>query len=224
MGTKYIAHRGFALLNTENTIEAFTHAAGSAVFGIETDIQVTKDKHFVCFHDDNTLRLCGVEKLVTESTFQELQELRILGKHKIPTLVEYIQVCKSGGKVAVVELKNRYSDDDIVALVQQIKNQDYLMNTIFISFEMRNVLSLRKLLPNQDIQFITTTYDRKLLETLSKERIDLNVRFTRLTRSRIAHCQSLGINVNCWTLNNEKIANHFKDAGIDFITSDILGA
>ena len=220
--TKYIAHRGFALKNMENTIQAFEYAAKSTAFGIETDVHLTKDKKFVCFHDDNTLRLCGKEYIIEDTNFQDLANLKIDNNHKIPTLDEYIEICKSGNKIAVVELKNPFIKSDIDLLIQQIQNQNYLNNTTFISFDLQNVLYLRKKLPAQPLQFITITYDEKVLKQLAKQRIVLDIKWTCLSKQRVEFCHSLGLKVNCWTLNDAKIAKHFDNCGIDYITSNIL--
>ena len=57
MTTHYI-HRGLAKKNfKENTsIKAFKYSFKKK-YGIETDIQVTKDHQFICFHDFNLNRI-----------------------------------------------------------------------------------------------------------------------------------------------------------------------
>ena len=228
MKTKYIAHRGFALKKMENTIDAFKFASKSQCWGIETDVHVTKDGEYVAFHDDNTLRLCGEEYIVEETDFAKLSELRINDalnntKVKIPTLGEFISICKSGNKNAVVELKNPMSNEQITGLVKQIQRQNYLDKTTLISLDLNNVITLRKMLPKQAIQLVTFNYDEELIKLLAKQKIDVDIEYTCLSKERIKYCQNLGLKVNCWTLNDEKIAKHFEECGIDFITSNNLG-
>jgi glycerophosphoryl diester phosphodiesterase len=90
--TKYIAHRGYALKKTENTFDAFRFSAGTNCFGIETDVHVTKDGEFVVFHDDSTLRLCGEEYIIEQTSLETLRGLRINKEFQIPTLAEYIEI------------------------------------------------------------------------------------------------------------------------------------
>jgi len=222
MKTKYIAHRGFQSRNIENTIEAFEYAASTKAFGIETDVHITKDKQFVCFRDDSTLRLCGKEMVIEQTTLGELQKLKIMGKYKIPTLEEYIKICKSGKKVCVVEIKNPLEHADIELLVNRIKDLGYLDKTIFITFAWQNILQLRRLLPEQEIQFLSLVYDEVMLPVLAREKIDLDIEYTCLTKERIEYCKSLGVKVNCWVIDDEKIAKHFESCGIDYITSNIF--
>ena len=55
MTTHYI-HRGLAKKKfKENTIQSFKYCF-KRKFGIETDLQVTKDNKLVCFHDFNLKR------------------------------------------------------------------------------------------------------------------------------------------------------------------------
>jgi glycerophosphoryl diester phosphodiesterase len=46
-----IAHRGAARIEPENTIPAFARAAELGADGVETDVCVTKDGHFILWHD-----------------------------------------------------------------------------------------------------------------------------------------------------------------------------
>lgn len=67
-----------------------------AGYGIEMDIQLTKDKVPVVFHDFTLKRICGKEGKVCDYTFQELRELRLCGsEEKIP---EFSQVLNLVGK------------------------------------------------------------------------------------------------------------------------------
>ncbi|MBE5775575.1 MAG: glycerophosphodiester phosphodiesterase, partial [Clostridiales bacterium] len=54
---KMVAHRGVSGLELENTNAAFVAAGNRSYYGIETDVHVTLDGKFVCFHDDNTGRV-----------------------------------------------------------------------------------------------------------------------------------------------------------------------
>jgi glycerophosphoryl diester phosphodiesterase len=43
--------------------------------GIEIDIRLTSDHHIVCHHDKSTLRTTGIEKVISETTLNELKKL-----------------------------------------------------------------------------------------------------------------------------------------------------
>lgn len=99
-----IAHRG--LHNDklpENSMSAF-YAAMEKEIPIEIDVQLTKDGKVVIFHDDNTLRMCGVDKKLTSMTYAEVSELRLSEtEERIPLFSDLLDVCTVP---ILVEIKN----------------------------------------------------------------------------------------------------------------------
>ncbi|MGE4571310.1 MAG: glycerophosphodiester phosphodiesterase family protein [Candidatus Izemoplasmatales bacterium] len=103
----FIAHRGFHSLDKsipENTLIAFKRAIDYK-YGIELDVNVTKDGKVVVFHDLNLKRMCKVDIDLDEVTYDEIKEFRILNTNeKIPLLSDVLQLVK--GKVPLlIELK-----------------------------------------------------------------------------------------------------------------------
>lgn len=101
----YIAHRG--LFNKvdipENSVPAFEKAYQNG-FGIETDVQMSKDGVLVVFHDDTLDRMTGFHGNLCDLTFDELRKLRLCGTDcQIPTFEEFLSA--AGGANLVVELK-----------------------------------------------------------------------------------------------------------------------
>lgn len=104
---QYIAHRGFhdnSGDSPENTLSAFKKAV-AAGYGIELDVQLTKDEVPVVVHDYDLRRICGVDKKVNECTYEEIKQLPIYrSEETIPTLNEALRLV--GGKVPlVIEIK-----------------------------------------------------------------------------------------------------------------------
>lgn len=101
------AHRGLHTEDRripENSLPAF-RAAVEAGYGIELDIQLSKDGEVVVFHDDTLDRVCGVHGRVDAFTLAELREMRLCDTAEtIPLLTEVFDVI--GGKVPlIIELK-----------------------------------------------------------------------------------------------------------------------
>ena len=88
----------------ENTIAAFRRAR-DAGFGIELDVQVSKDGRLVVFHDLTPERFADEYRPITELTFDELRAIDLGGGHRIPTFEEVLQ-CVGGKVPMLVELKN----------------------------------------------------------------------------------------------------------------------
>lgn len=101
------AHRGIHKNKSEapeNSIVAFQRAIDNH-FGIELDVQLTKDQVPVVIHDYNLKRICGVDLKVREVTYEELQQYKLFkSKEKIPTLKEALD-CIQGKVPIIVELK-----------------------------------------------------------------------------------------------------------------------
>jgi glycerophosphoryl diester phosphodiesterase len=109
---KYYAHRGLHQdLNTtpENSMAAFKLAVKHN-YGIEMDVQLTKDNVPVIFHDYTLKRVCGVDRKVRDLTFKELQQYRLHGSHeKIPTFQAVLDMVQ--GKVPlIIEFKVELQD------------------------------------------------------------------------------------------------------------------
>lgn len=110
-----IAHRGCQSLAPENTVASFVSAARLGLDAIETDVRLSKDGALVCAHDDDLVRMFGVERKVADMTFAELRELvPVKGKGlkawpkevlRIPTFSEYLNVCERYDKVPFIETK-----------------------------------------------------------------------------------------------------------------------
>lgn len=105
---RVFAHRGFYEKDQsvpENSLPAFQRAV-EAGYGVELDVQLTKDKVVIVFHDDDLKRVCGVEGRVDAFTFDELQAFPLFGSaQRIPTFADVLSVL--GGRIPViVELKS----------------------------------------------------------------------------------------------------------------------
>ena len=99
------AHRGlWNSIYPENSMPGFSNAVRNG-FGIELDVHLTKDGQLVVFHDDNLMRMCGVDRDIHDCTLAELRALRLKGSDcTIPTFSEVLSIV--GGRVPlIVEIK-----------------------------------------------------------------------------------------------------------------------
>ena len=210
-----VAHRGVSGIECENTNAAFVAAGNRSYFGIETDVHVTADGKYVLFHDDNTERVSGVNMIVEESSWEELSALRLHEK-------DGTEICKKYGKVAVLELKNRFTYEQINEIVDMIRGEEYLENVIFISFSFDNLVDLRKIVPGQAAQFLTSRLTDEVIERISEHKLDLDVQHGQLTPEWMEKLHARGITVNCWTCDSSERAAELIEMGVDQITTNIL--
>ena len=102
------AHRGLHSRDMsvpENSLAAFELAA-QAGYGIELDVQLSRDGQVVVFHDDTLDRVCGVHGRVDAFDYSELCKMRLCGSEQtIPLFTEVLKVIRGRGPL-LVELKN----------------------------------------------------------------------------------------------------------------------
>ena len=221
--SKMVAHRGVSGIKPENTIEAFTLAGEKTYYGIECDVHTTLDKKYVVNHDFHLERCYGAEGQAEEKTLAELKELKnVENGAPIPEYIDYLEVCKKYNKIAVVEIKGLYSEDEIKGLVEITKNAGYLHNTVFIAFDLLNLIRIREMLPEQTLQYLTEVYNENILDALNRYNLDIDIRHRALTKEMIDEVHENGHVVNAWTVDDPELAERYASWGIDMITSNIL--
>lgn len=115
------AHRGLhdnINFPFENTLEAFRLAVENG-YGIELDVQFTRDKQIVVVHDNNIKRVCGIDKKVSDCTYEELKSYPIFDGSYIPLFSEVLELV-SGKVPLLIEIKH-YSD------VKELSEKTYEM-------------------------------------------------------------------------------------------------
>ena len=231
--TKMVAHRGLSGLERENTCPAFVAAGNRSYYGIETDVHVTKDGKFVIIHDRTTKRVSDgkFDIDVEDNDYSVLESVVLPDKDgsfnrqdiRIPLLEDYIKICKKYEKVCVLELKGVFGFENAKRLVEAIKDLGYIEKVTFISFAWENCIDIRKLLPENDVQWLTEDeVDNEMIEKLVQNNLNLDIYYPRLTKENVAELHENGIKVNCWTCDTKEEGEKLVEMGVDYITSNIL--
>ena len=99
----HYAHRGLFDNESqapENSLSAIREAIKEG-YGIEFDVQLSKDDVPVVFHDADLKRMCGVDGKVWDYTLEELQKMRLANSDQtIPTLSQVLE--EVDGKVPLI--------------------------------------------------------------------------------------------------------------------------
>ena len=100
------AHRGLYRQDQsipENSLPAFA-AARDAGYGVELDVQLSKDGQVLVFHDDDLARVCGVDAAVASLDWKALAQLELFQtREHIPLLCDVLEVLEE--TPVIVELK-----------------------------------------------------------------------------------------------------------------------
>lgn len=227
-----IAHMGVSGLEPDNSIPAYVAAGNRTYYGVETDLRVTGDGDFIVIHDANTKRLTGQDFTVAKTPFNVLRELTLFDAKTpalsgnasliLPSLEEYLYVCKKYKKKCFLELKGEFSHENLTNLIDRVRKAVSLENVIFITFTLEQLATLRTMLPKQEMQYLVWDYCSEVLEILDRYSIDLDVNIRQLTKEQIKEIHSHGHKVNVWVCDDIEKAEKLIEWGIDFITTNIL--
>lgn len=225
-----IAHRGVSGLERENTCPAFVAAGVKSYFGIETDVHVTKDGKYIIFHDDDLKRLLSLDLTVEQTDFDVLRKFRMKDTDGVterndlflPSLEEYVSICRKYGKTAVLELKNRMEENHIENIAGIIEDMGWFDKTVFISFSGMNLVDLKKRFPKASAQYLFCEANEENRAFMEKHGLDADVYAKNLSFEYAELLRSAGIKINCWTVDSPELAAEMKKIGVDYITSNII--
>jgi len=140
MVTHYI-HRGLAKKNfKENTLSAFKYSFKKK-YGIETDLQVTKDNQLICFHDFNLRRRFNLNKNVKDINYSNLKKISNKRKAPVPKLEDLLRISRNKYPL-LLEIKpllTKHSLLNLIKLIKQAKKYG------IFSFKEKNLINLYKL-------------------------------------------------------------------------------
>lgn len=119
---KYFAHRGLHDNDgeaPENSMAAFDKAV-KAGYGIELDVQMTKDSIPVIFHDGTMERMCGVKARIEDYTYEQLQEFTLAAsEERIPRLEDLLELV-DGRVPLIVEIKSETRNVSFCAVIDRM--------------------------------------------------------------------------------------------------------
>lgn len=228
----YIAHRGNNYDFPENSIMAFESVTRH--WGIETDISVTKDGHWVIMHDDTVDRMTNGTGAIAGKTLDEIKKLRIdrgtnlnslndVQKH-VPTLLEYLSICKRRGVVPVIEIKaGSYTNANYETLVDNLKQFNMLQGIMIISYSLEALQEVRKRLPLVPVQFLVNSITGTILNQAQDLGINsgISVRYNHqsVTAENIRKAHDRNLSVCVYTVPDDRFQEVI-DKGVDYITTD----
>ena len=223
-----IAHRGGSYLGSENTMEAFENAINMGFKFLETDIQITRDKKLIAFHDNTLNRVTDHKGYIVNKTWNEIKKTKVAGKFNIPLLSD---IFYSWPEINLnIDPKNNAS---ISTLIEFLKENNFFDRVCIGSFSGKRLETLRKIFGSSLCTSAGPLEVLKLkLSSLNfrKFKIDANCVQVPLKyfgikiidRNFINYCHELNLKVHVWTINEIKEMEKLLDLGVDGIMSDNL--
>ncbi len=237
--TYIIAHRGYCkTTEPDNSIPAFQSALNAKADGIEFDIQLSSDEHFVCFHDPDLSNLGRPEQL-NELDLKTLTEIELATGITIPSLADVLE--KYGNRIFLnIELKTQNKGvEELIQLLNQYdieKNPKKLIISSFHGNALKNIKNLDSDIPTG----LLVEFSRNMISQVQEYNCDalhlfynevpdgwINLPFwlsSKIHKFYAHRCFSkastLGIFVNPYTVNSDQYLRNCFERNVNGVITD----
>ena len=230
-----IAHRG--LWNAqikENTLLAFQNAIEHG-YPVEIDVHKSLDGQLFVFHDDNLLRLTGVDNSICNMSANEVKNLHVQDTNqKIPTLNEVLEYID--GKVPILlEIKNQKDKTIVDSVIKEL--EAYKGQIAIQSFNPFYIARLKKIAPEYIRGILATNVNkinRGILTTNGKKISGLSLFllkhmfFNFLAKPDFISYHFTGLPIRrkqpviCWTITNQEDCEKVKGLAKNIIFENFI--
>ena len=239
-----IAHRGAASLAPENTLSAMQTAADLGVYGLETDISVSKDGELFLMHDNTLIRTTNVAKMYSERknlpaesfSWDELAGLdagswfynpRNLSGERIPTMAEALQMAKKNNLYFIYDLRipfpeHPYTDSALEQCLESIKTSGVVDHT-WVLTKPEQIDLVQSILPAAVLTAGIGYYERPPSPTtLVTDGFKVVNSVYSLSNRMIHAYQKAGLWVNLWLVDEPWQYSRLWLTGVDSVTSNYV--
>jgi len=224
-GVAISAHRGGSIEAPENTIESFKYSIELGSSYIETDVQLSSDGIPYIFHDDDLKRLFGKNIIFNSLHSDEIDELILFDKYKIPTLESTLK--KFPDTLFQIDVK---TDEVVLPTMEVIKKTNSTDKVCIASFSSKRLKQVHKLYPEICLSMGPFEVMKLLLASfgLYRNKVPGNCLqipiyqygIKLVTKRFINYIHSIGLKIHVWTINDEDTMQKLIDLGVDGIITD----
>lgn len=226
---KLTAHRGFSGIAPENTLVAFEKAGEYGFYATECDVHLTKDGVWVIYHDDNIFRLTNGYKNIEEATYEELQEYVIdngvnvdyYPNQKIPTLEEYLIICKDMKIIPQIEIKNG-SKEKLQEILDLLEKYELKENAIIISFKGEMIKKVRELDEKIELWYLVEEITEENINECKDNNYKLAFNHKKNDEEIIKTAISKGLTLCAWTVDDLETLKSLYNLGVKYITTNAI--
>ncbi|WP_412504193.1 glycerophosphodiester phosphodiesterase family protein [Roseovarius sp. SYSU LYC5161] len=215
------AHRALHGPGRPENSRSAIDAAISAGYGIEIDLQLSRDGQAMVFHDYALDRLTGARGPVRQHSAQDLSAIQLNGSEEgIPTLRQVLDQV-AGAVPLLIEVKDQ--DGALGADVGPLEEAaaaclaDYPGPAAVMSFNPHSVARMGQLLPDLPRGLTTCAFIPDDWPTVPRARLDalrglpdlaplgadfISHQWTDLTSPAVSAAKAKGLRVFCWTIRS----------------------
>ncbi|MFT4922018.1 MAG: glycerophosphoryl diester phosphodiesterase [Haloarculaceae archaeon] len=210
-----IAHRGFAGVNPENTLQALRDAAAAGADAVEIDVRRCGSGEVVVVHDETVDRVSDGRGRVADLPLETLADLDVLDTGQgVPTLREAFATVP--GDVTVnVELKERGLAGDVLAVADE-----YDSDVLVSSFDPQALREVRAA-GSVPVALLFAEEPRDRLDTAAGLHCRAVHPHWRLCDAEfVSEAHATGFDVNAWTIQSPEVARDLQAVDVDGLIAD----
>ena len=229
---KSVNHRGYSTVAPENTLAAYRLSKQKGFEYVECDVQFTADNVPVLLHDGNVDRTSNGTGHINTLRFEEVRALDFgswmsedYAGEKIPSLEEFIKLCRNLGLHPYIELKG-LSVAQVQVVIDTVKRCGMRDKVTYISFYENTLNAIKSYDSSARLGYVTESRDSSIIETALALKTDTNEVFLdianySLTNENIELAVAAGLPIEVWTVNDATAIINL-DPYVTGVTSDNL--
>ncbi len=224
--TVFVAHRGLNSVAPENTIPAFEWAGEEGFWGAEGDAQLSADGEWFILHNQTLDDMTNGMGDVTYYSAEELKaftvdagtNIELYPDLEIPTLEEFLSVCKDWGMVPYIDLKEGITDESWETLISSIRKYGFEDTCVITSFELTTLQEIRSRSAKISLFYLAHASEENI--SAVKELGNSGLFMSSKYKDDIDSLHEQGLPVTIGGIDNHKIAKLLAEDGADYISTN----
>ncbi|MER7249430.1 inositol monophosphatase family protein [Kribbella sp. NPDC000426] len=215
--TRATAHRGDVERHRENTIAAVRSAVDAGAAFIEIDVRVTRDGRVVLLHDATLERLWGLDREVSQVDWTDVAALGE-GSVRIPLLADVLALAAGTESTLLFDV----GAPEVVEAAMRV----VLGSGVQVAWcgDLEALRTIRVLDPEASIWLPWDRRDLPSAEVLGELRPDvINSEYLVLSPELVDVVHRAGLELACWTVDDEEAMRWVLARGVDIVTTNRLG-
>lgn len=230
-----VNHRGYSAVAPENTLPAYILSKKMGFNYAECDVSFTSDGVPMLLHDSTIDRTSNGSGTLSQMTYSQVRQYDF-GSWKssayagtvIPTLAEFLDLCKSIMLFPYLELKSNgnYTQAQIEQIVDSVHSYGMKGKVSYISFSATYLGYVKDYDDEARLGFLTGAWSSSDVTTCqglqtTKNEVFYDVNYSVISSTMISAMQAAGIPIEAWTINSSSTILGL-DKYISGVTSDSL--
>lgn len=228
-----VGHRGCSI-GVENTAAAFRLGVDYYRYaGLECDVRVSKDGHYVISHDETTERVGG-RLTVAEATLDELRGETYRQRRRdveytgsICTVDEFLDICLEKGVFPILELKwsrgiNNQDMSNFDGLAKLIASKGLTDRAIILTSMRQSLEYIRTHHPQLPCQWLCNANWHGNEAWCAQWQLPPSISAGNFDAQTVSAFGQMGLDVACWTVDAVETYLQVAEMGVTMVTTNSL--